>query len=123
MNIGFDGKRAFQNKTGLGNYSRSLVSILSEYYPNNQYSLYAPKRTDLFDSKQYNINVVTPSTSVGRHFPSVWRNRLMTKEPALAKLDIYHGLSNELPAGIEKIAIKKVVTVHDLIFERHPETY
>jgi glycosyltransferase involved in cell wall biosynthesis len=124
MHIGFDGKRAFQNKTGLGNYSRSLLTILSEYYPQHQYTLFAPKKTHLFNEKQFsNIHTITPVSSVGRHFPSVWRNRLMVKDIAAAKVDIYHGISNELPAGIEKIAVKKVVTVHDLIFERHPETY
>jgi glycosyltransferase involved in cell wall biosynthesis len=124
MQIGFDGKRVFQNKTGLGNYSRSLVSILCAQHPQHQYTLFAPKKTHLFDATQFsNIDIITPSTSMGRHFPSVWRNRLMVKEIAVAKMDIYHGLSNELPAGIEKLAIKKIVTVHDLIFERHPETY
>jgi glycosyltransferase involved in cell wall biosynthesis len=124
MQIGFDGKRAFQNKTGLGNYSRSLVSILSQYYPQHQYTLFAPKKTHLFDAKQYkNVHVITPASSMGRHFPSIWRNRGMVKDIAAAKMDIYHGISNELPAGIQNIAVKKVVTVHDLIFERHPETY
>lgn len=33
-------------------------------------------------------------------------------------IDIYHGLSGELPIGI-----KSVVTIHDLIFMRHPEFY
>ena len=32
-------------------------------------------------------------------------------------------MSNELPRGIEKTNVKTVVTVHDLIFERFPETY
>jgi glycosyltransferase involved in cell wall biosynthesis len=124
MRIGFDGKRAFQNKTGLGNYSRSLLTILSQYYPQHQYTLFAPKKTHLFNEKQFsNIYTITPASSVGRHFPSIWRNRLMVKDITAAKMDIYHGISNELPAGIEKIAVKKVVTVHDLIFERHPETY
>ena len=36
---------------------------------------------------------------------------------------LYHGLSNELPAGIERTRIAPVVTIHDLIFERHPELY
>jgi glycosyltransferase involved in cell wall biosynthesis len=124
MNIGFDGKRAFQNKTGLGNYSRSLIHILSQYYPQHYYTLFAPKKTSLFDIKSFNnVDVITPSSSVGRHFPSVWRNRLMVKDIISAKMDIYHGISNELPAGIQNIAVKKVVTIHDLIFERHPETY
>jgi glycosyltransferase involved in cell wall biosynthesis len=124
MQIGFDGKRAFQNKTGLGNYIRSLIPILVEHYPQHHYTLFAPKKTNLFDNTVFNnVDVITPSGSMGRRLPSWWRNRGMVKDIAASKMDLYHGVSNELPKGIEKIAVKKVVTIHDLIFERHPETY
>ena len=43
MNIGFDAKRAAQNRTGLGNYSRFVIRILSEKFAGNQYHLYTPK--------------------------------------------------------------------------------
>jgi hypothetical protein len=43
MRIGFDGKRAVQNKTGLGNYSRFIIDILSRFHKENQYIIYAPK--------------------------------------------------------------------------------
>ena len=32
MRIGFDGKRAVQNFTGLGNYSRYIVDILCHFF-------------------------------------------------------------------------------------------
>ena len=37
MRIGFDGKRAVQNFTGLGNYSRYVADILCHFYPENDY--------------------------------------------------------------------------------------
>ncbi len=43
MKIGFDAKRAAQNRTGLGNYSRFIIRILSELRPDNEYHLYTPK--------------------------------------------------------------------------------
>ena len=43
MKIGFDAKRAAQNRTGLGNYSRFVLRILSEGFPENEYHLYIPK--------------------------------------------------------------------------------
>lgn len=46
MRIGFDGKRAVQNFTGLGNYSRYIVDILCQFYPENEYVLYAPKKRE-----------------------------------------------------------------------------
>jgi len=38
-------------------------------------------------------------------------------------LGIYHGLSNELPSGIQNSQTKSVVTIHDLIFEHYPHQY
>ena len=38
-------------------------------------------------------------------------------------MDIYWGLSGELPFGIHRKPLKKVVTIHDAIFLRYPELY
>ncbi len=46
MKIGFDGKRAVCNNTGLGNYSRLLVKVLSNHYPDLEYALYTPEKRD-----------------------------------------------------------------------------
>ena len=54
---------------------------------------------------------------------SLWRTFGITKEAGKRHLDLYHGLSHELPVGIEKAHIPTVVTMHDLIFIRHPELY
>ncbi|MBK8828378.1 MAG: hypothetical protein IPO26_17225 [Saprospiraceae bacterium] len=37
--IAFDAKRLFNNFTGLGNYSRTLVRNLHQYFPENEYHL------------------------------------------------------------------------------------
>ena len=124
MNIGYDGKRAFQNKTGLGNFSRSLLSILNRYFPQLQYTLFAPKKTNLFDIDSYhNFQTIQPQNFFYKKLPSLWRRIGIVKQIDQAHLDIYHGLSNELPKNIEKLNIKTVVTIHDLIFERFPKTY
>lgn len=38
-------------------------------------------------------------------------------------LDIFHGLSHELPVGIGRLDIKKVVTIHDVIFIKYPHFF
>ena len=38
-------------------------------------------------------------------------------------VELIHGLSAELPAGVEKLGLPSVVTVHDVIFRRFPELY
>ena len=42
MRIGFDAKRAFYNRSGLGNYSRDIIRILHQNYADNEYLLYTP---------------------------------------------------------------------------------
>lgn len=126
MNIGFDAKRAFQNNTGLGNYSRYVVEILSKCYPDNRYILFAPKRKENSRLKavlsQPNISLVFPRGAAGM-LPSLWRILGITRDIRKSDIDIFHGLSNELPVGIKKTGVKSVVAVHDLIFLRYPQYY
>lgn len=124
MTIGFDAKRIFQNDTGLGNYSRSLVTALSQYYAQNQYKLFAPKLTNKFRPELYqNVSVHLPQKFIEKKLKAAWRSKWMLKNLITEKTDVYHGLSFELPLGIEKSGIGSVVTVHDLIFERYPHQY
>lgn len=120
MRIGFDAKRAFQNQSGLGNYSRSLISAMEEFNPEHEYILYAPKKTNLF-SPDSEISI--PNSFLNNTFKSAWRSYGITKELEKDNIDVYHGLSHELPIGIEKTKTRSVVTIHDLIFLRYPDTY
>jgi glycosyltransferase involved in cell wall biosynthesis len=128
VKIGFDAKRAFCNNTGLGNYSRLLVDVLSEYYPQNEYFLYTPKIRDnvRLDPilKKRNISIATPRSAFGRAFSSFWRVSGITGDIRHDRISLFHGLSSELPLTITSgIDIPSVVTVHDLIFLIHPECY
>ncbi len=127
MRIGFDGKRAVFNNTGLGNYSRTLLGSLSEFYPGNQYRLYTPKYVSSprvrFAESRENLSIVTPDSLLGRALGPLWRSRLINRQLKKDQLDIFHGLSNELPFGIETTGIKTVVTIHDMIFKRYPQLY
>ncbi len=124
MNIGFDAKRAFQNTTGLGQYSRTLVASLAQYFPQHQYYLFAPKITALFNAAAFNnMHSITPVAFPSTLFKSAWRSKWVTKDLLKNNIDIYHGLSHEIPVGINATAIKSVVTIHDLIFERYPRQF
>ncbi len=123
MRIGFDAKRAFQNTTGLGNYSRDVIRLFTNNYPNSQFFLFDPKGQGIhFEYNLFNTQIISSqrNSSIGK---SIWRQYGLKREIENLHLDIYHGLSNELPVGIEKSKVKTVVTIHDLIFERHPEWY
>ena len=124
MVIGFDAKRAFQNNTGLGNYSRMLVCGLAQEHQDIRAFLYSPVMSG--DYKKYfsgyaNISTRQP-TSIDRFFPDVWRRFGVTFHLKDDQVKIFHGLSHELPHGIPH-TIKRVVTIHDLIVWRFPQFY
>lgn len=124
MKIAFDAKRAYQNATGLGHYSRTLISSLATFYPGYHYYLCAPRLTDRFDISNFaHIENIVPKGFFSKKFTSVWRSNWIKKDLQKKDINIYHGLSNEIPVGIQKTAIRSVVTIHDLIFERYPEQY
>ncbi len=124
LNIGFDGKRATNNTTGLGNYSRSLIEDLAKTFNMHRYFVYTPKlnkqiaQFSLFKSK--NVYVRLP-TGFFRKF--LWRSLRIKQELKADKIDIFHGLSNEIPIGLKKEGIKSAVTIHDLIFLKRPQDY
>lgn len=122
LNIGFDAKRAFQNRTGLGNYSRTLIRSLAEYYPQHHYFLFAPKLKPLFQPVA-GMQAIQPEKTLHRWLKPVWRGRWVVNDLKRYNIGLYHGLSAELPAGIHQSGIKSVVTMHDLIFERYPQQY
>lgn len=123
MNIGYDAKRLFCNHRGLGNYSRDLIRILSHYYPDNRYTLYTPKIKIDVQVNPENCEVVLPSGMYKFLPSSLWRNNGISKQIKLKSNDIYHGLNQEFPIGIEKVNAAKVITFHDAIFVRYPELY
>jgi glycosyltransferase involved in cell wall biosynthesis len=122
--IGFDAKRALFNKSGLGNYSRNLLNALALNYPANTYILFTPSMKERMILNRDEIyRFVSPGNPILKTLPSLWRSRYITSDIKKEKPDIFHGLSHELPSGIEKTGVKSVVTVHDIIFMRHPHLY
>ena len=119
MKIAFDAKRFFHNTSGLGNYSRDLVRILSEYYPENEYLLLNKNSSERGKEILENANVCYVPSSKG----NMSRQFKMGKDAQRKNADIFHGLSGELPLKWNHQPIKKIVTIHDLIFLRFPQYY
>ena len=124
MQIAYDAKRLFNNFTGLGNYSRTLIDMLTARFPDNTYLLYTPKISD--------ANVVKPyrhkehcSTRMpeGLVRGSLWRGYGLAKELKKDQADLYHGLSHELPMGLGAARIPAVVTMHDVAWRTFPAMY
>jgi len=120
LHIGFDAKRLFHNFTGLGNYSRTLVANLKQYYPDTRISLFTPKgkrlpRTEpFFDAKKYQL-----CEGGG----SAWRTWSVYKDINKYSPDIFHGLSHQIPFSNDNLECKTIVTVHDLIHRIRPKDF
>ena len=124
MNIGFDAKRAFHNTTGLGNYSRTLIRGLAEFYPMHDYFLFNPKASQKFTKPDFPcVHEVLPSSFLDQLFPSLWRSNAVKKDLKKLRINLFHGLSHEIPFRIGETSIPSVVTIHDLIFERYPSQF
>lgn len=112
MKIGFDAKRMFNNQTGLGEYARNLVAGMEK--TDNELYLFSPK---------VKINSAHTSKLITSSKP-LWRSFFVKKDIQKLKLDVFHGLSNELPLSFKpNESFAKVVSIHDLIFEYYPHEY
>jgi glycosyltransferase involved in cell wall biosynthesis len=128
ITIGYDAKRALMNHSGLGSYSRNLLMGLAHAFPENKYVLFSPKQKaefrDAVDGMtNHQVSYIMPPEGSGKISGTLWRTYKIAKLAKAAGIDIYHGLSHELPVNIEKTGIRTVVTIHDLIFERYPGHY
>ena len=130
LTIGLDAKRIVRNGTGLGSYGRTLANDLAAIEGLNL-RLYAPDegRNELRAQveERSNLHFVYPPFSLLSPFSSLykayWRSRGIVRQLTADGVELFHGLSGELPVGIRQTGIKTVVTIHDLIFLRHPEYY
>lgn len=123
MRIGFDAKRLYNNFTGLGNYSRTLLNDLAACFPENEYHLYSPSVRH------------TPETEPFLHHPEIithqhpgctgayWRTFSIKSDLKQDGIRLFHGLSHELPIGIQNTGIKSVVTIHDIIYKTYPAMF
>lgn len=125
MIIGYDAKRAFRNNSGLGNYSRMVIGgVCREGHGMVKSLLFTPttkgRHTHYFDDIQ-EVEVWQPRglwAMAGGIWRSVWSGLCARREG----VDIYHGLSHELPFFLGN-GVKKVVTMHDLIVRRYPKFF
>lgn len=117
MRIAFDAKRYFNNSTGLGNFSREVVHSLCRRFPDEEFILFSETAQE-FSSPCHNLSLFVPESP-----GFLWRSLGIAADAAKLGVDVFHGLSNELPKGLRKAGIHSVVTIHDVIFKRFPGYY
>ncbi|MFN5325152.1 MAG: glycosyltransferase family 4 protein [Bacteroidota bacterium] len=126
--VGFDAKRLFFNPSGLGNYSRSIVRALALHTDDLKLSLFSPKKksnwqNDIAIEGLDDFSTLNHVQFVNKPLkPFWWRSFGMGKSAAELKVDVFHGLSNEIPFDLPK-HIRSICTIHDLIFMDQPGNY
>ena len=124
MRIGIDAKRILNNATGLGNHGRILLHALLRDQPQHEYLLYSPKaREEFLHEMSGDFQIYFPEGRVAQSIHPFWRSYSITDQLQRDRIDVYHGISNELPFTIHQREFRKVVTIHDLIFLKHQEQY
>ncbi|MCO5248812.1 MAG: glycosyltransferase family 4 protein [Chitinophagales bacterium] len=121
MIIGLDAKRIYNNSTGLGSYGRNLVHYLIKWYPQNDYKLLV--HNDYYKPSPYKYTAFRDKTITSDHFlPNLWRSTEIAKDIVKNNIEIFHGISNELPFALPK-TVKTVTTIHDIIFHKFPDYF
>lgn len=120
-----DAKRAFNNTTGLGEYSRRLIDSLLRY-SDAELELFTPtiKLKDYFRKLEVSqrARIHVPQGLWRLDGGRVWRRWGCVGQVRKLQPDVFHGLSGEVPAGLSK-AVATVVTIHDVIFMDEPHLY
>jgi len=121
MIIGFDAKRIYDNTTGLGNYGRSLMHNLIRWFPQYDYRLFVHDK--YYTGSPFKYQTFVDKTFVSKHYlPDVWRSTDINQDILKSGVEIFHGLSNELPLSMPE-HVKPIVTMHDIIFHKFPDYF
>ncbi len=125
MIIGFDGKMAVSDNKELGNFSRLIIDVLSQYYPKNHYMVYAPQARENRDLTpllaRTSVHLKTPRHALST---TLWRNRggiLNDAEHHHTRL--FHGIAGVLPSKMSSYKIPSVVSIFDLTYLHYPKNF
>ncbi|MBU6325872.1 MAG: glycosyltransferase family 4 protein [Bacteroidetes bacterium] len=118
MRIALDAKRYFFNRTGLGNYARRWVQILAQRSSGNDILLCTPKIPQPQPILPPQCSLMSPE-----HGSLLYREWFISRQLNRKSVNLYHGLSNELPFSSGSMRCRKLVSIHDLIFKRYPGFY
>lgn len=123
MNIAIDYTAAARQRAGIGRYTRSLVNALARQDESNQFALYVPRDALYLEDaralpKNYRIARAPLSE---RYMVAMWQ-RARVPVPIdffTGGADVFYSPDFVLPPTR---APRKILTIHDLSFKRHPET-
>ena len=132
MKIALEAKRFFESGTGFGNYSRTLVGDLATFFPDSKYLLYAPDTEQSLSISSMahsaeidrtlshrSVKVIYPPLSLSGKL--YWKTFGARKSLRDNQIDLYHGLSQQIPRSIRLSKVPKILSIHDLIYRKYPD--
>lgn len=128
MIIGYDARSMTCLNTGTGSYARTLTAALAHALPKGtEMNLYAPdgqiERLSAMFMDTANVRLVHPDGNANALSRLWWQHHEMAERAVHDGVKLFHGLAGELPQGLREAGVRTVVTIHDVIFMRHPEYF
>lgn len=118
MKIGIDGRAAtWYQGTGIGTYTNQLIQSLNNVDSHNDYLIFTPQCNSIKPLKSNFRIELTDSAS----YNSFWDNVNVPNILNNTDIELYHVPQNGVGLS-ENIKCKKVITLHDIIPLRMPET-
>ncbi|AQR93263.1 MULTISPECIES: glycosyltransferase family 4 protein [Clostridium] len=118
MKIGIDGRAAkWYHGTGIGTYTNQLIKSLSKVDCDNNYLIFIPQ-CDSIDNLQSNFKMELVESAPSKSF---WDDINVPNILNNADIELYHVPQNGVGLS-DNIQCKKVITLHDIIPLKMPET-
>ena len=120
MRIGISARLLGKKITeGVGRYTHEVIKSLSHQYPEDEFVLYVDQKD--IDTSDYGSNVSCHNLIIQPRHPILWQiwfEYLIPRALRQDSIDIFFS-----PEGMASLRSKvpTIMTVHDIVFERHPE--
>lgn len=122
MLVGYDANNVFRNSGELGDWSRALVEGLASRHVSDYRALLFSTRIKsafrTYFTSYANVSTFVPEGS-SKLMPAAWMRYGLNQWLKGEKVQVFHGLNDELPYGIGR-AVKTVVTCFGL--DEHHQT-
>ncbi len=121
ITIGFDARYAMTDHEEFGAYSRLVIEAMALAAPRHTYFRpYIPLRAPHQAYEQlehlHNIETMEPDGTVWRKLRLPWRVWRIGHDLHNGNVELYHGLAEHIPMGLDKRNIRSVVTIHNMEF-------
>jgi len=122
MRIGIDIKCLRYNNSGIGRYLKSILDALQQVDTENEYLLFSPHRINYrITNRRFKLVPYAGRISFQKRFPGiVWQQLTLPRLLKRFKIDVFWGPEQTLP--LARVKVKTVLTIHDFVYKRFPET-